>query len=79
MSCTNVYVIVRHNTTGRCFLLDRRYFLIDKPFTCEKVPENYCQKDNGWVPSFDWQKPLWAKYIDSNEFTAYWYEPLITL
>jgi len=76
---SNVYVVIRHNQTGRCFLLDRRYFLIDKDHYCKNVPASYCQKDEEWIPSFVWQKPLWARHMKAKEFTAYWYDPQIAL
>lgn len=74
----NIYVIVIHKETKRCFALDRNYSLI-KDLTEQHILDiwysnNYISEWDNWKPLVNSQLPDWAEYIDKNEFHAYWYE-----
>ena len=74
----NPYVIVIHTPTQRAFTLDRSYKiltpLIEKAYPAMFGELEHGEKWEGWLPSYEYQRPPWTHELDSQEFTAWWYK-----
>lgn len=82
MKPTDLYVIVIHMPTKRAFTLDRGYNLLT-PLVENAYPAMFGElepgeKWEGWVPSYEHQRPEWANEIiafdQESQFTAWWYK-----
>lgn len=68
-----IYCVVVHHRTNRCFALDRRYTMVVALAEPRMgVLAKAVEVDAGWTPTLSYQRPLWIEGVPADEFTAYW-------